>query len=238
MTEWAVKRFWSAAEIAAEAPDRHAVLLDGKPVHSPAGARLTLPTVALARAVADEWDAQSERIDPAAMPLTRTANSAIDTVAEHRAAVEAQLAEYARTDLLCYRADRPLGLVIRQAELWDPWLDWAARTHGARLSVTQGVMPVAQHEADIARLAQAMEGMNHFELAGFHELVTLSGSFVLALATAAGELSHDAAWDLSRLDEIWQTEQWGRDDEAEELAARKAASFATAWRFHALSNEA
>lgn len=228
MSEWAMKRFWEAATI--EQDDAgFAVLLDGRPVKTPAKRALVLPTERMAENVAAEWDAQEKTVVPASMPWTRSANAAIDKVAAQRQEVADHLAGYAETDLLCYRADGPPALVARQKESWDPMLDWAARTFGARLSVTSGVMPVSQSSTDIDRVAVRMRGMSAFQLTGFHDLVTLTGSFVLALAATESIASPETLWDMSRIDEAWQIEQWGEDEEAAEHAKNRKIAF-----FHAI----
>ncbi len=234
MSEWTMKRFWKAANVT-ELDDGASVALDDKPLRTPAKAPLILPTRAMARAVAEEWEAQDENVDPASMPMTRTANSAIDKVVPQRAEIVEMLAEYGRTDLLSYRAEAPDVLVARQDALWDPLLDWASDTYGARLVTTAGVMPVAQDPDAIARLAAPMKAMSPFELASFHDLVALTGSLVLGLAASDGAYAPDAVWALSRLDEEWQAEQWGRDEEADAVAARKHADFRDAHRFLTLS---
>ncbi|WP_375262761.1 ATP12 family chaperone protein [Palleronia sp.] len=234
MSDWAPKRFWKTART--EPTDAGArVLLDDKPVRTPAGAALVLPTEGLAKAVAAEWDAQEKVVDPGTMPMTRTANSAIDKVASQKMAVAAMLAEYGGTDLLSYRAQSPRALAEQQSQLWDPLLDWAEQTFGARLAVTHGVMPVAQDRDALDRLAAPMSQMSPFRLAAFHDLVALSGSLVLAHAAAWGARSPEEIWQLSRLDEEWQAEEWGRDEEAEEVAAIKRRAFLDAHRFWALS---
>lgn len=211
------------------------VRLDGRAVRTPAGASLHLPTEALARDVAGEWAAQETLIDPRTMPMTRMANSAIDKVAPQRDAVTAMLAEYAETDLLSYRAETPEELVARQAALWDPLLDWAGQRFGARLAVTRGVMPVEQDPGAVAALARPMQAMSAFRLAAFHDMVVLTGSMVLGLAAAGDRLAADEIWRLSRLDEDWQAAAWGRDAEAEEIAARQRRDFLDALRFWSLA---
>ncbi|MEO0467728.1 MAG: ATP12 family protein, partial [Pseudomonadota bacterium] len=146
-----------------------------------------------------------------------------------RQEVMEHLAGYAETDLLCYRADGPAALLARQAQIWDPMLDWAADTYGARLSVTSGVMPITQAAADIDRLVAKMRGMSSFQLTGFHDLVALSGSFVLALAGIEQFEPPEALWAASRIDETHQIEQWGEDKEAAEHAIIKKNAF-----FHAI----
>ena len=234
MSEWKAKRFWKEVGVT-EAEGGYSILLDARPLRSPHKTLVVLPNTALAEAVAEEWAAQQGVIDPGRMPMTRMANSALDKLAHQRAEVIGYLAGYAETDLLCYRATAPEALVARQAEHWEPVLDWAHRTFDARLTVVQGVMPVAQPEQALQRLAQVLHGFDDFALTGMHDLVSLSGSMVLALALTQGHLSVDQAWTLSCLDETWQAEQWGEDDESAKAAELKRAAFLDAWRFFRLS---
>ncbi|CAM4248276.1 ATP12 family chaperone protein [Palleronia rufa] len=234
MSDWAPKRFWTAARTE-PAPGGHRVLLDARPIRTPAGAPLVVPTPELAAGIAREWDAQVEFVRPATMPMTRTANSAIDKVAPEHAAVVAILAEYGGTDLLSYRAERPQDLVALQSERWDPLLDWAEDRFGARLSVTQGVMPVAQDPEALDRLVAPVRAMSPFRLAAFHDLVALSGSLILGHAAAEGIRPPEDIWALSRLDEDWQAALWGHDEEAMRAAAVKRIAFGDAQKFFALS---
>jgi chaperone required for assembly of F1-ATPase len=165
------------------------------------------------------------------MPVTRSANAAIDKVTPQRAEVAGALAEYGGTDLLCYRAGDPAALAAEQARCWDPLLDWAAETLGARLIPAVGVMPQAQSAAATGRLAARVQAMAPFPLTAFHDLVRLSGSLILALAVTDGRLTAVAAWDLSRLDEEWQARHWGRDAQADAAAAATRAAFLHAERF-------
>jgi chaperone required for assembly of F1-ATPase len=168
------------------------------------------------------------------MPFTRTANSAIDTVLPQKEAVVAMLAAYGASDLLCYRATGPAELVARQAAAWNPLLDWSAAALPAPLRITAGVMHVDQPPASLQALTTAVRALSAFQLAAFHDLVAISGSLVLALAVVRHRLTADEAWALGRIDETWQIEQWGDDEEAAELAARKRADFLQADRFFAL----
>lgn len=231
------KRFWKAARAEA-AGDGYAVTLDGRPVRTPARAPLVLPTLALAEAIAAEWDAQQDRVDPASMPLTRTANSAIDKVAAQHGEVAALIAAYGGTDLLCYRAEDPQGLVARQDAVWTPLLDWAAQALGARLHPVRGVMFAPQDDAVLARLEARVRALTEFQLAAFHDLVSLSGSLIIGFAAAYGHASPEALWEASRLDEIWQAEQWGEDEEAMAQAALKKTAFLDAERFWRLCQTA
>ncbi len=237
MSGWAVKRFWKEAKVV-EVDGGYSVELDGRPIKTPAKTLLRVPTLALARAIAGEWDAQVDTIDPAAMPVTRTANSALDKVAHQFAEVADMLAAYGDSDLLCYRATHPEELIARQSEKWDPLLDWAADELEARLLPVAGIMHQPQDAQALARLAARVHEMSDFELAGFHDLVAISGSLVLALAVTSERLPVDEAWELSRLDETWQEEQWGVDEEASELAGKKRIDIVNAaWFFHASRRE-
>jgi chaperone required for assembly of F1-ATPase len=168
------------------------------------------------------------------MPFTRTANSAIDTVTPQFETVAAMLAAYGETDLLCYRATGPAALIDRQAAAWDPLLDWAATALQAPLHATSGVMHIDQPTTSLATLGSAVRALSPFQLAAFHDLVAISGSLVLALAVTRGRLTADQAWTLSRLDEDWQIEEWGTDEEAAEIAALKHGALLQADRFYAL----
>ncbi|NCO86491.1 MAG: ATPase [Rhodobacterales bacterium] len=234
MSEWQIKRFWTlAAPVPADGG--FGIALDGRPVRTPLRQPLVVPTRGLADLIAAEWQAQEGRVDPRTMPATRTANAAIDKVAPQRAEVVAMLAAYGGSDLMCYRAPGPAALVARQAAGWDPLLDWAAQSLGARLAVGTGVVPVAQDAAALARLTAQVDAMEPFALSAFHDLVSLSGSLVLALAFARGRIDAAGAWALSRIDEDWQVEQWGADDEATATAALKMAAFLGASRFYDLA---
>ena len=233
MTEWKAHRFWTQADVAA-VQGGYEVRLDSLPLRTPGKLPLVLPTRALAQAMAEEWDAQQGAIDPGAMPLTRAANSAVERVLAQFDAVADMLANYGGTDLLCYRAQAPQELVARQAAVWDPLLRWTASHFGAQLSPTTGVMPIDQPATSLATLSQAVRALTPFQLAAFHDLVAISGSLVLALAIIHGHLSPDAAFDASRLDEHWQADLWGRDDEAAESEAFKRQSLLHAARFFEL----
>jgi chaperone required for assembly of F1-ATPase len=210
------------------------ILLDGKPVRTPAKALLALPTRALAEAVADEWAAQREHIDPATMPLTRLANSAIDGVRRREVEVRADIAKYAGSDLLCYRAFEPEELVRRQAETWDPVLGWAREVFGARFAVAQGLMPVAQPAAATSAIATALEGFDTFGLVALHVMTTLTGSALLALAQARGRLTAEQAWTAAHVDEDWQIGNWGEDAEAAARRQRRWCEMQAASRMLAL----
>ena len=224
-----MKRFWREVSVEAGAGG-FAIGLDIRPLRTPAKAPCLLPTRALAEAVAAEWVAVEEVVDPAAMPLTRAANSAIDRVIPERTAVAAIVAAYGEADLICYRAPHPEGLVRRQGEGWDPLLGWAAEVLGAPLVSIEGVVHVAQPPESLARLSAAVRAHGPWELTALYDLVSISGSLVLGLAVSHGRLDAATAWPLSRIDEDWQIEEWGADDEATALAERRRADFANAAR--------
>lgn len=233
MSEWAPRRFWKKAEARPESGG-WAVYLDERRLNTPNKHPLYLPTRALAEAIAGEWDAQDDVIDPNNMPLTRAANSAVEKVRPQHAAVADMLSAYGGSDLLCYRADGPPTLTARQVEGWDPLLQWAAEA-GAPLVVTQGVMPVEQPAGSLAVLAEKTAAHDDFALTALHDLVTLTGSLVLGLAVTAGRITAEEAFDLSRMDETFQAEEWGRDEEAESAAAARRAAVLSAARFYDLS---
>lgn len=235
MSDWKPKRFWKSATVV-PCDGGHTVHLDGRPVKTPAKAGLIVPTESMAAAIAAEWDAQVDLVDPRTMPVTRGANAAIDKVRTQRAEVIAMLAEYGDSDLLCYRAAEPEGLVARQVSGWDPLLDWAADTLGARLHVGQGVIHVPQDSAALARLREELETFDAFALAAAHDLISISGSLILALAVTRNALPAEDAWLLSRIDEHWQVEQWGADEDASANEMIKRAAFLDAMRFYCLAS--
>ena len=237
MSGWKAKRFWSSAAVEPDGAG-WGIRLDGRPVKTPAKAPLIVPTEAMARAIAAEWDAQQGEVRPETMPLTRAANSAIDKVTPQFDAVAAMLADYGGTDLLCYRAEAPEPLIARQSAAWDPLLDWAAVELGAPLTVATGILPVAQPPDSLARLTHAVQAHDPFRLTALHDLVGISGSLVIGLAIARGRLDAAAGWEVSRIDETWQTEQWGDDEEAAAAAALKRQAMQDAARFLGLCGPA
>ncbi|KIC15166.1 ATP12 family chaperone protein [Leisingera sp. ANG-Vp] len=234
MSNWAQKRFWKEVSVA-EAEGGFAVELDGRRVKTPAKAPLVVPTREMAQAIAAEWDAQTESVDPGSMPCTRSANAAIDKVTHQHSEVAAMLAEYGDSDLLCYRADTPVELTLRQASEWDPVLDWAADALGARLQPRTGVLHQPQDAGALEELSRQVHAMTPFQLAAFHDLVGISGSLVLGFAAAQGWRDAEEIWQLSRLDERWQEEQWGEDEEAQAAAEVKRQEFLHAKRFYDFS---
>lgn len=233
MSAWKAKRFWKEARAVA-CDGGFTVQLDDRAVKTPAKNPLVVPTLAMAEAIALEWDAQQGLVKPDTMPVTRAANSAIDKVAVQFDEVLRLLAAYGDSDLLCYRAEGPAELVGRQTLHWDPLLGWAAEALAAPLAVTVGVVHVAQPGPSLARLTEALRGLTPFELAAVHDLIAISGSLVLALAVTRGQISVAQAWTMSRIDESWQNEQWGVDEDAAALEAFKREALFAAARFYAL----
>lgn len=233
MTGWTAKRFWTNA-VVEPCEGGFTVKLDSRPVKTPAKAALVLPTEALAAEVAAEWNAQTGVVRPETMPATRAANSAIDKIGPLFAAVVDEVAGFGGSDLLCYRAEGPAELVARQASGWDPLLDWAAVRYAARLNVTTGIVPVSQPQESLRNLRAVVMGQTSFQLAALHDLVAISGSLILGLAVSEGRLSSQEAFDLSRIDEHWQIEQWGEDEIAAASEAARRAAMDQAGRFYAL----
>jgi chaperone required for assembly of F1-ATPase len=211
------KRFYKDVAVKDEG-DQAALLLDGKPVRTPGKTALALPTRAAAEAIAGEWRTQGDRIDPETMPLTRLANSAIDGVRGREQAVAADIVRHAGSDLLSYRAEGPQGLIAAQAKHWDPVLAWAERELNAPLRQVAGVVHVEQPEASVDAIARRLAAFGAFDLAALHVMTQLTGSALLPLAVALGQLTPEEAWAAAHIDEDWQISQWGEDAEA---AARR-----------------
>ena len=224
-----MKRFWKTVTVEAEAGS-FAIRLDKRPLRTPAKAPCLVPTRALAEALAEEWSTQEGEVNPTAMPLTRAANSAIDRVVPEANAVAAIIAAYGDSDLVCYRAGHPEGLVRRQAKGWDPLVAWAEDALGASLTLAEGVMHVPQPPETLARLDAAVRAHDPWELTALHDLVTLTGSLVIGLAVSRGRLDAASAWPLGRVDEDWNIEEWGEDAEAAAAAERRRREFMNAAR--------
>jgi chaperone required for assembly of F1-ATPase len=221
------KRFYSQAHIGEAADGGFPLLLDGKPVKTPARRALTAPTPPLAQAIAEEWNAQAALIDPAGMPLTRLASAVIDAVADMPDAVAEEVAKYLGSDLLCYRAATPEGLVASQTRAWDPVLAWAQEAIGARFVLAQGVVHVAQPAETIAAMGAKIPA-DPWRLGAVSTITTLTGSALLALALAEGAFDADAAWAAAHVDEDWQRSQWGSDDAEIERRAYRYGEFGAA----------
>jgi chaperone required for assembly of F1-ATPase len=214
------RRFYTLAGVG-EAEGGFAVLLDGRPLRTPRKAALVVGSRTLAEALAAEWAAQVEVVDPASMPLTRLVNVAIDGVTGETAAVRADIVGYAGSDLICYRAEGPEGLVAAQARAWDPVVTWAREVLGAHLRRTEGVMFVRQSDAALAAVRAAIAHLDPLALTAVHVATTLTGSAMLALALLHGRLRVDEAWAAAHVDEDWNIAQWGADAEAMQRRAKR-----------------
>ncbi len=222
------RRFYSDVSVS-QGEDGFAILLDGRPVRTPAKKPLVAPTMALADLMRTEWAVQGEEINPATMPVTKLVNTAIDGVAADPQAVFEDILRFSSSDFLCYRAEAPEELVARQADRWDPIIDWAARDLGARFVLIEGIMPQEQPREAIAAFAVTLRKYDTpIELACLHTVTTLTGSAVLALAFAEGRLAADDAWTLAHLDEDWTDEHWGTDAEAQVRRIQRHGEFAAA----------
>lgn len=230
------KRFYREVTVAARGSG-YAVHLDGRPLRTPGKIVLVLPTEALASAIAEEWAGQREHIDPLSMPLTRLANSVRDQVEGREAVVRADIVKFAGSDLLCYRAEGPEGLVRAQAESWDPVLHWARVSLGADLAVGTGIVHVAQPDASRLAIEAAVGEFAFFRLASAHVMTTLLGSVVLMLATLAGSLTPEDAWRAAHVDEDWQASKWGADAEAARRQESRKAEFLAAVRLQELADD-
>jgi chaperone required for assembly of F1-ATPase len=208
-----VKRFYKQAA-AVPAEDGFGVTLDDKRLRSPAGATLTLPTLALAEAIAAEWQAQGDEIQPLRMPLMRLASTAIDRVTPQRADVIAEIVGYASTDAVCYRATDPAALVARQEAVWRPLVDWMRERYDVALAVTTGIAAPPTPPRLAETLCAALEALPPMPLAGLHALTTTTGSVVVALAVLEGRLDAAGVWTAALLEEDFQIEQWGEPTEA------------------------
>jgi chaperone required for assembly of F1-ATPase len=213
-----LRRFYKIVTVA-EAPQGFAILLDGRPVRTPARHSLAAPSQGIARSIAAEWQAQGETIDPRLLPLTRLANSIVDGVSVRTAEVAADIAKYIESDLLFYRADAPEGLVNLQAEYWDPILTWTTDTFGARFILAEGIKHVRQPEPAIRAARRAIPA-EPWSVGALHSVTTLTGSALLALALARGFRQAEEIWTAAHVDEDWNMEQWGSDEIA---LARRAA---------------
>ena len=228
-----MKRFYTTVEVVAVVGG-FGLTLDNRPVKTPMRLPLSVPFVALAEAMADEWRGQGERIDPASMPLTGLANAVIDRVLPDPAGFAASLLPYADSDVLLYRAAEPEGLAQRQISRWNPILDWAERRYGVEFVPVVGIVHRSQPPATLAKLAAALGALDAYRLVAMQPLVTITGSLVIALALEQGALSEDAAWTASELDELYQVEHWGEDDLATQARQHRQKTFAAALRFFRL----
>jgi chaperone required for assembly of F1-ATPase len=227
----AMKRFYETVSVIPSDAEGWSIELDGRPVRTPAKKALILPTAALAQAIAAEWQAQGDKVDPRSMPLTGLANAAIDRVAPDAADFARDLGNYAETDLLCYHADGPEDLIVREKAAWEPLLAWARARFDIAFETTTGIVHRPQPPATIARLAEALAARDAFGLAALSPLVTIGGSLVIALALAEGAIDTDAAFDAAHVDEIWQAERWGEDSLATQARDARRRDFNAATNF-------
>ncbi|MBL4721482.1 MAG: ATPase [Alphaproteobacteria bacterium] len=228
-----MKRFYKDASVVA-AEGEFNVALDGRNIRTPVKAVLTAPTRALADAIAGEWNAQGDEIDVDSMSMMKFASTAIDRVRPRRDAVTKEISGFAQTDLLCYRAAHPADLVLMQADAWQPLLDWCATELGARLIVTEGVIPVQQDDEALSAVKDAVAAHDDFAMAALHELTTLSGSVIIALAVTAGRLEAPGAADASQVDDSFQAEKWGFDKDAADVLASRRKGIEGAAAYYAL----
>ncbi|WP_296477520.1 ATP12 family chaperone protein [Roseinatronobacter sp.] len=231
MSGWVKKRFWAQAEVCA-AEGGFTVTLDGRAVKTPGKAVLVVPTEAVADLIAAEFQAQAEVLDPNAMPITRAANSAIDKVSVARTEVTELITAYGDSDLVCYRADGPEALIAREARAWDPLVEWAAQRYGQRPVIRTGIVHAAQPPALLNSMRADVEALSVFELTAFHDLVSMTGSLIIALAVLGQFALPEDLWIASRVDEEWQAEQWGSDEIADALTAGRKQAFLDAARLY------
>lgn len=228
-----MQHFYTSASVA-ETEGGFGVVLDGKPVRTPAKRPLAVPSRALADAIAAEWQAQGGAIDPRRLPLTRLASIALDLVAPRRDEVIAEVAKYAGTDLVCYRAEQPAELAARQQAIWQPLMDWAALRFDAPLTVTTGILPVSQPPAALKALETAVATYDTHRFAALHLATAACGSLVVALALVEGRIDAEAAFAAAELDQSYEIERWGEDAEQTKRRAELKADIGLAARFVAL----
>jgi chaperone required for assembly of F1-ATPase len=225
-----LKRFYKTVSTAS-ASDGWRILLDGKPIRTPAKSFLVVPTSALAQALAGEWDAQIGTVNPHAMPLNRTANTILDRIAGNRDAVVSEIANYGETDVICYFAEAPDDLVARQQTQWEPLLVWVRETLHVELKTSVGIMHQPQHTNAIQKLHMAVAACPDWQLAALHTIVSISGSLVIGLALLAGRLTVEQAWAAGQVDELFQVEFWGEDRFAAKNRADRLADLTSAAAF-------
>lgn len=209
-----MKRFYEAVTIATTSGGSQ-VMLDDRPVRTPLKAPLIIPSEKIAERVAVEWNAQDKEIKPYTMPLTKLATTVIDLMPDRREPARNEISDYAATDLLCYRTPVPQNLFERQSQLWQPWLDWSAKALDAPMIVTSGIEPVDQPDASLNSLKSHITALDNWSLVGVHAATKLTGSVILALAIYKGELEADQAFKLAQLDELFEVERWGLEEEQE-----------------------
>ncbi|MGE4248585.1 MAG: ATP12 family chaperone protein [Parvibaculaceae bacterium] len=235
MTTSPARRFYKSVSVTGTAAP-FAVTLDDRPLRTPLKRALDLPTVALAEAVAAEWENQAEKIDPHAMPLTRLANTALDRVASDRDRIVGEIVDFAGSDLVCYRAEKPHGLVERQARTWQPVLDWARRALAADFVVTEGIVHVGQPEAALQAARAYLAQKSPWGLTAIHNITTLTGSALIAAMACDRAIPASEAWAAAHVDEDWQIEHWGWDEEARHRRNHRKREFDICLRFCELAH--
>ena len=234
MSEWKPKRFWKKVDVVS-LEKNFCIKLDEKILKTPAKKEMLLPTNALAKKIAAEWDRQVDEIDPNAMPFTKSANAALDKVIEQFEEVNSLVGDYGDTDLLYYLADSPSELKIRHQSRWDPIIDWAEKTYEVKKNCGTGIIYIPQDKELLYKLSQEISELSSFQLTALYDLVSITGSLILGLATINGRLSAEEAFNLSRIDELWQIEQWGVDEEAQAVSGLKYEAVRHAQEFFVLS---
>ena len=225
-----MRRFWKEVSLE-QSTFGYAVRLDGRPVKTPTRNELALPTKRLADAVVAEWESVEKTVDPMRMPMTGFANAAIDRVGVDRDDFAAAIAAYGETDLFCYRAAEGEALAERQAEIWDPWMNWARDRYDVSFVIIEGIMHQPQPELTLGKLRAAVAARGTFELAAMAKLAHLSGSLIATLAVVEHAGSAQDIWNATCLDELWQEELWGADHWAQKNRCDREGEFLQAVRF-------
>jgi chaperone required for assembly of F1-ATPase len=232
MTARHSRRFFREAGLTGSGP--YGIALDGRPLKTPAKRDFQVPSLALADAIAAEWNSQGDRVEPDRMALTKLVNTAIDRVMGSEERIIDDIVAYAGTDLVCYRATEPDGLVQREGKAWDPVIEWAAEFFDAEFQTIEGVIHRIQDDAAIEAVRKSLVGLDGMRLCAIHNLATLTGSALIAVALTEGFLDVDEAWRAAHVDEDWQIERWGRDEEATQRRTKQEEEFRQTARFHNL----
>jgi chaperone required for assembly of F1-ATPase len=228
------RRFYKKVAVTGTAAP-FSVTLDERSLRTPLKRALDLPTRRLAEAVASEWAAQAEKIDPHSMPYTKLANTALDRVASDRERIMSEIVDFAGSDLVCYRAEKPRDLIERQAWAWQPVLDWARATFAAEFLVTEGIVHIEQPSRSLGAMRDHLGGKSHWALTALHNMTTLTGSALIAAMACDGAILPAEAWLAAHVDEDWQIEQWGSDEEARHRRDYRKREFDICLRFCDLS---
>lgn len=231
------KRFYKEVSVKTEG-GLFQVCLDERIIKTPMKSTLAVGSAALAEAIAEEWSSQGEEIDSEAMIFTKLANTAIDRVATRRDDILSELVSYGGNDLLCYRASEPASLVAKETEVWDPFLNWFKETYDIRLALAAGVIHVAQEAAELDKLSSLYEKQDEFALTALHNMTTMTGSALLPLALLLGDWGPDAIWKAAHVEEDFQIERWGEDEEAQKRRKKRHEEFLLTHRFYELASRA